>query len=126
MPEAVTVVAAVDSMPVDPADVFLYHKTSNRTVYDEAKARSGDVDDVILINPAGEVTETTIGNLAVEIDGAWWTPPVAAGLLPGSYRAELIDTGRLTERPITIAEIKNASGLARVNALRGWETLQLG
>ena len=92
MPEAVTVVAAVDSMPVDPADVFLYHKTSNRTVYDEAKARSGDVDDVILINPAGEVTETTIGNLAVEIDGAWWTPPVAAGLLPGSYRAELIDT----------------------------------
>ena len=76
--------------------------------------------------PSGEVTETTIGNLAVEIDGIWWTPPVAAGLLPGTYRAELIATGRLTERPITVAELKGASRLARVNALRGWEPIELG
>ena len=67
MPAPATVLAAVDSMPIDPADVFLYHKTSNRAVYDEARARSGEVDDVILVNPSGEVTETTIGNLAVEI-----------------------------------------------------------
>jgi len=126
VPAAVTVVAAVDSMPVDPSDVFLYHKTSNRTVYDEARARAANVDDVILVNPSSEVTETTIGNLAVELDGIWWTPPVASGLLPGSYRAELIANGRLTERPITVAELKGASRLARVNALRGWEPIELG
>jgi para-aminobenzoate synthetase/4-amino-4-deoxychorismate lyase len=126
VPASATVVAAVDSMPVDPSDVFLYHKTSNRTMYDEATARSANVDDVILINPSGEVTETTIGNLAVEIDGTWWTPPIAAGLLPGSYRAELIATGRLSERSITVAELKGASRLARVNALRGWEPMELG
>jgi para-aminobenzoate synthetase/4-amino-4-deoxychorismate lyase len=119
-------VAAVDSMPVDPSDVFLYHKTSNRTMYDEATARSANVDDVILVNPSGEVTETTIGNLAVEIDGSWSTPPTAAGLLPGSFRAELIATGRLSERSITVAELKSASRLARVNALRGWEPMELG
>ena len=126
VPAATTVVAAVDSMPVDPSDVFLYHKTSNRTMYDEATARSADVDDVILVNPSGEVTETTIGNLAVEIDGTWSTPPIAAGLLPGTYRAELIAAGRLKERSITVTELKNASGLARVNALRGWEPIELG
>jgi para-aminobenzoate synthetase/4-amino-4-deoxychorismate lyase len=126
LPAAATVVAAVDSMPVDPSDIFLYHKTSNRTTYDEAKARSTNVDDVILINPSGEVTETTIGNLAVEIDGNWSTPPMSAGLLPGSYRAELIATGRLSERSITVAELKRASRLARVNALRGWEPIELG
>ena len=125
-PEVVTVLAAVDSMPVDPSDVFMYHKTSNRAVYDEARARFENVDDVILVNPSGEVTETTIGNLAVEIDGSWSTPPIAAGLLPGSYRAELIATGRLTERSITVPELKGASRLARVNALRGWEPLELG
>jgi len=126
VPAVATIMAAVDSMPVDPSDVFLYHKTSNRTLYEEAKARSASVDDVILINPAGEVTETTIGNLAVEIDRTWWTPPITAGLLPGSYRAELIATGRLDERSITIAELKGASRLARVNALRGWEPIELG
>ncbi|HUP17479.1 MAG TPA: aminodeoxychorismate synthase component I [Acidimicrobiia bacterium] len=126
LPAAATVVAAVDSMPVDPSDIFLYHKTSNRTTYDEARARSTNVDDVILINPSGEVTETTVGNLAVEIDGTWSTPPMSAGLLPGSYRAELIATGRLSERSITVAELKLASRLARVNALRGWEPIELG
>jgi para-aminobenzoate synthetase / 4-amino-4-deoxychorismate lyase len=126
MPAPATVRAAVDSMPIDPDDVFLYHKTSNRAVYDEARARSGEVDDVILVNPSGEVTETTIGNLAVEIHGSWWTPPIVAGLLPGTYRAELIADGRLRARPITIAELKAASRLARINALRGWEPVELG
>ncbi|MEX0666751.1 MAG: aminotransferase class IV, partial [Acidimicrobiia bacterium] len=126
VPAVVTVLAAVDSMPVDPSDVFMYHKTSIRAVYDEAKARFDNVDGVILVNPSGEVTETTIGNLAVEIENSWWTPPITAGLLPGCYRAELIAAGRLTERHITIAELKSASRLARVNALRGWEPIEFG
>ncbi len=126
LPRPSTVRAAVDSMPIDPVDVFLYHKTSNRKIYDGARARCGKVDDVILINPVGEVTETTIGNLAVEMNGSWWTPPVSAGLLPGTYRAELLATGRMAERPIAITELKAASGLARLNALRGWEPIELG
>ena len=52
-----------------PSDDFLYHKTTNRAVYE--RARRPDCDDVILWNPAGEVTETTIANLVVEdVDGA--------------------------------------------------------
>ena len=47
-----------------PSDVFLFHKTTNRAVYE--RARRPDCDDVILWNPAGEVTETTIANLVVE------------------------------------------------------------
>ncbi|MDP3985100.1 MAG: aminodeoxychorismate synthase component I [Acidimicrobiia bacterium] len=125
LPRASTVRAAVDSMPIDPTDPLLYHKTTNRRTYDEARARYSGVDDVILINPAGEVTETTVGNLAVELDGSWWTPPVSAGLLPGTYRAELLATGRLGERSVAISQLKAASGLARLNALRGWEPIDL-
>ena len=66
--------------PIDPADVFLFHKTTNRAVYD--RARRPDCDDVVLWNPAGEVTETTIANLVVEVGDRRVTPPIACGLLP--------------------------------------------
>src|SRR4051794_22976708 len=48
--------------PVDPADDFLYHKTTNRGTY-EAAARHG-FDDVILWNTDRQVTESTIANIA--------------------------------------------------------------
>ena len=87
--------------PVDPSDEFLYHKTTNRAVYE--RARRPDCDDVILWNPAGEVTETTIANLVVEggmtEQGRRVTPPVACGLLPGTLRAELLATGEVSEAP---------------------------
>src|SRR5207237_874080 len=41
---------------VDPADPFLFHKTTNRAVYEAA--RRPDCDDVILWNGRGEVTES--------------------------------------------------------------------
>jgi para-aminobenzoate synthetase/4-amino-4-deoxychorismate lyase len=116
--------AVVDSQSTDPSDVFHYHKTTNRRMYDDALVRAGAVDDVIMVDPDGHVTETTIGNLAAEIAGVWWTPPVACGLLPGTYRAELIASGRLKERPIGVAELSGAR-LARINAVRGWEELKL-
>ncbi|HKX74108.1 MAG TPA: aminotransferase class IV, partial [Acidimicrobiia bacterium] len=119
------VTLAVDDAPVDPEEVFLYHKTTNRQIYDEAKKRHPEADDVILINTRGEVTETTIANLAVCLDGAWVTPPVSDGLLPGTYRAELVETGQLAERTITLADLREARKVARLNALRGWQTAKL-
>jgi para-aminobenzoate synthetase/4-amino-4-deoxychorismate lyase len=94
-------------------------------VYDQARARHPDADDVILWNEAGEVTETTIGNLAVLIDGTWCTPPVSAGCLPGTYRAQLLDEGKLVERAVTVGDLPGAEELARINSVRGWEAVHL-
>jgi branched-subunit amino acid aminotransferase/4-amino-4-deoxychorismate lyase len=104
--------------PVDPSDEFLYHKTTNRAVYD--RARRPDCDDVVLWNPSREVTETTIANLIVEIDGARVTPPVACGLLPGTLRAELVATGEVTEQRVSVAQLRQASRCWLVNSVRGW------
>ncbi len=115
----------VDDMPVSRSDPFLHHKTTNRTVYERAIARHPDADDVILINEEGRLTETTIANLVVEIDGVWYTPPLDDGCLAGVMRAELIDTGEVEERSLTEGDLARATGIARVNSLRGWETMVL-
>jgi para-aminobenzoate synthetase/4-amino-4-deoxychorismate lyase len=104
--------------PIDPADEFLYHKTTNRTVYE--RARLPGCDDVILWNPSGEVTEATIANVVVEVDGRSVTPPIVCGLLPGTFRAELLARGAVTERRVTVEQLRSATRFWLVNSVRGW------
>jgi para-aminobenzoate synthetase/4-amino-4-deoxychorismate lyase len=106
--------------PVDPADPFLYHKTTLRDRYESASARHPEADEVILTNVRGEITETTIGNLAVRLDGRWWTPPLGSGLLPGCERAALLADGTLEERTVLVEDLADVEDLAVVNAVRGW------
>jgi len=116
---------AIDTVPVDPADPFLHHKTTNRSVYRSARDRFPDADDVIMINRSGFVTETTIGNLVVLIDGVWVTPPTEDGLLGGVRRASLIAAGDLVERSLSVDELQSAEAIARINAVRGWEPARI-
>lgn len=116
---------AIDDEPVDRSNPLLYHKTTIRGVYDDAIARHPGADDVVLVNEAGEVTETAIANLLAQIDGRWFTPPVSSGCLPGVAREALLQGGEVTERPITIDELLRAEAVERVNAVRGRERCEL-
>jgi para-aminobenzoate synthetase/4-amino-4-deoxychorismate lyase len=116
---------AVDPEPVDPADPLLFHKTTLRDRYDRRRARWPDHDDVLLVNERGEVTESTIANLAVRLGGRWWTPPLASGCLPGVYRAELLARGEIAERPIPRADLERAEAIALLNAVRRWRPAEL-
>ena len=111
---------ALDDEPVDPRDVWLFHKTTRRAPYERRRGRRPDVDDVLLVNSRGEVTESTIANLAVRIGGRWVTPPLEAGLLPGSYRTVLVRDGTLVERRVTVEEVRAADEIALVSSVRGW------
>jgi para-aminobenzoate synthetase/4-amino-4-deoxychorismate lyase len=111
---------ALDDVAVDPHDVFLFHKTTMRRRYDDARARHPDADDVLLVNPRAEITETAVANIAVRSGDRWWTPPLDAGLLPGTERAALLAEGRLEEHPITIDDARGAEELAVFNSVRGW------
>lgn len=106
--------------PVDPSDVWLFHKTTRREAYERRRADRPDVDDVVLMNVRSEVTESTIANLAVRLSGAWVTPPLDCGVLPGTFRAVLLREGRLRERPVRADELGAAEGLALVSSVRGW------
>lgn len=108
--------------PVDERDLLLYHKTARRERYAAALATRPDCDDVLLWNGRGEVTESCIANLLFERDGAWWTPPLRCGLLPGLQRAALLASGEVREGVLRIEEIEAAGSLHLANAVRGrWE-----
>ena len=118
---AISLRVAVAKEPVDPQDIFLFHKTTHRTVYDEAKADFPDADDVILWNERGEVTESCVGNVVTRRDGRWVTPPVECGLLAGTFREHLLETGMIVEAVIPVDELKSAGEIFLINSVRGWQ-----
>ncbi len=111
---------AIDEEPVSAQNVFLFHKTTHRAAYDERLKRHTQADDVLLHNARGEATEFTIGNLAIQLDGTWWTPPIGAGLLGGVFRNALVAQGVLRERTIHRSELAGAQQIAFLNSVRGW------
>lgn len=110
---------ALAATAIDPMDPFLYHKTTNRSVYEDAIAARLGFTDVLLFNDRGEVTESTVANLVVEIGGELLTPPVSSGLLPGTLRAHLLDDMQIRERVITVQQMSEASHCYLLNSVRG-------
>ncbi len=111
---------ALARTPVDERDPFLYHKTTHREVYRQAREEMpAAADDILLFNNRGELTESTIANLALWLDGKWRTPPVCCGLLAGTMRAELVERGEWIEAIIHREQLTPASRLRLCNSVRG-------
>lgn len=115
----------VDDRPVDDRDVLLFHKTTHRGVYERALARHPAVDDVLLWNERGELTESTRANLIVEIGGRRLTPPRACGLLAGTYRQALLERGSIEEKVLRRDDLARADRLLLVNSVRGFQRFDL-
>ncbi len=126
VPSTEPVRVAVDrDHPVDPADAMLFHKTTRRAPYEQARARHPDVDDVLLVNDRGEITESTIANVAALLEGTWVTPPLDAGLLPGVGREVALEEGWLRERTIRADDLSRAEALELVSDVRGRRAARL-
>ncbi len=119
-PATTPVRVALAKFPVDRQDVFLYHKTTHRQVYEQFMHAYPGYNDVLLWNADGELTEATTANLVVKLDGQWWTPPVASGLLAGCYRTQLLASGNIREKVLTRASLQHAEAFALINAVRKW------
>jgi para-aminobenzoate synthetase/4-amino-4-deoxychorismate lyase len=116
---------ALDHPTIDPGNALLFHKTTVRERCVDAVVRHPGADDVLLVNRSGDVTESTIANVAVRLDGRWWTPPLSSGLLPGIERAAALTAGRLAERVISVEDVRRAGDLALLNSVRGWRRATL-
>ena len=111
--------------PINVFDPFLYHKTTNRKVYDSFKEKFSDYNNVLLWNNKREITELCTANIVVKIDDILYTPPVQCGLLPGTFRKYLLEQKMIKERIIFIDDLKKAEELFLINSVRKWQKIKL-
>jgi para-aminobenzoate synthetase/4-amino-4-deoxychorismate lyase len=106
---------------IDPANPFLFHKTTNRSWYGGAveQIRSKNLFDVIHINNRFEITEGSRSNVFVKIRGVLYTPPVACGLLPGVLRSRLLARGKCKERILRPNDLATTQEIYCGNSVRG-------
>ncbi len=105
--------------PVDESDRRLFHKTTDRRLYEHAAADFPEVSEVLLYNRERCLTEGTISNVALLLDHQWVTPARTSGLLAGTLRARLLERERLIERPVTLEEAATATDFVLMNSVRG-------
>ncbi len=111
--------AAVARDRLDPADPWLRVKSSQRGLYDRARANLGpDIHEMIFLNHRGEVCEGTIFNVFLKLGDQLLTPRLSCGLLPGVLRESLLRSGRAREAVLRLEDLDRGT-LMLGNSLRG-------
>ncbi|MDA3957599.1 aminodeoxychorismate synthase component I [Oceanispirochaeta sp.] len=116
-PQAWTIKSA--KTPIDHKNPLVYHKTTRREFYKEFRAQWPEADDVLLWNEKREVCETTVCNIIAVWGGDSFTPPRTSGLLGGTLRREMLESGEIKERVITLDELVTADEIYLINSVRG-------
>jgi para-aminobenzoate synthetase / 4-amino-4-deoxychorismate lyase len=114
--------ACIAAQRTDPADQFLFHKTTRRELYNRAftAASSSGFADILFLNTRGEITEGAVHNVFIERSGRWYTPSLDCGVLPGVYRRHLLTTRpEIEEKILSINDLKAADSVYLSNAVRG-------
>ena len=111
---------ALADSPLDSRQPLLYHNTTHTTLFAPYREAFPRHDAVLLWNERGELMQTTAGNLVVELRGELFTPPVSCGLLPGTFRAELLNTRKIREQVITLADVPICGRAWVIDSIHKW------
>ena len=111
--------------PVNSDNIFLFHKTTYRDVYDQIKNECPDCDELLLYNERDEITEFTNANVLVKIEGQFYTPPVTSGLLGGTFRQYLLDQKKIKEKIITKEMLNQSEEIVLINSVRKYHPVRL-
>jgi len=105
----------------DPNDIFLYHKTTNRQLYNKEYRYHSQRGyyEVIFLNNRGQVSEGSFSNIILCINKNYYTPALSSGLLAGIYRAYFIKKHNAKERLILPDELYKADKIFLCNSVRG-------
>jgi 4-amino-4-deoxychorismate lyase len=119
----------LDTSVITPS-LFTATKTTNRTVYDEARDRLGipplgssnplaNSTDVLLHNSSDQIMETSIYNIALFRSSRWITPSSETGCLPGVMRRQLLDEELITEEVLLVNSLVDGEPCLLFNGVRG-------
>lgn len=107
----------------DTQNPFLYHKTTNRILYNQQyqKGRRAGFYDIIFTNEKGEVTEGAISNIFIRKNGKFYTPPITCGLLNGVYRRYLLNSSKypVKEKVLFKEDLLAAEEIYLSNSVKG-------
>ncbi|KAF2672818.1 hypothetical protein BT63DRAFT_409896 [Microthyrium microscopicum] len=126
-----------------PTEITLYTtiKTERRAMYTAARERmdtllaalhteniktastiTSDATEIILFNPAGQITEGSVTSVYFYRDGRWITPPVGMeyGGLAGTARRWALEMGICEERVVTRDSVKEGEEVWLSNGVRGF------
>ena len=103
--------------PVSSRDPGLLHKTTARQVYQEHLDAAPGVDEVLLYNQLGEITEFATGAVLLRLGESWLTPPESSGCLPS---VGISGTEGVRRKILTRKELEAADEIWMVNARGRW------
>ncbi len=111
----------------DSNDIFFFHKTTNRKLFERELKRTRDNGffDVIFLNEKNEITEGSITNIYITKNGTTSTPPLECGLLNGTIRQHMIKRDEIKEKIITRDDLKNADAVYISNSIIGFKKASL-
>lgn len=140
----VTHVVRLAPVRVRSDDPRIGHKSlAARSLHDAAHAAAWPMDDPItaatspdlritlVANERGQITEGTRACVALlrASDNMLVTPPLSCGLLPGTMRRHLLDTGVLVEGVITLQDLREAAAAGQpaylFNSVRGVQAAKI-
>ncbi len=114
---------------VSAANTFLYHKTTNRELFNRSwqQAQEQGLLDTLFCNEQGQLTEGAISSIFIRQGDKFYTPPLACGLLAGVLRRYLLveESSCLSERIITPADLYQADAIFLGNSVRGLIPVEL-
>jgi len=116
-------IIAISSKPTESSEKWLYHKTTNRGLYDSEYSRYQKLGffDVIFKNEKSQITEGAISNIFIKKNRIYYTPPIKCGVLNGVYRRYLLQENKIKIREEIIypEDLLKADSILITNAVRG-------
>lgn len=106
---------------VNSGNVFLYHKTTNRKVFNSEYNKFNKLNffDVLFTNENGYVTECSRCNIVIKKDDRFYTPKVNNGLLPGVFRKFLLNKNDIIETNLKLEDILCSEKIFVTNSIIG-------
>jgi len=118
-----TPLVGLSPIVLNSQESLLQHKTTHRPWYDVTAdwlSAHPMYFDQIFVNERAELCEGSRSNIYLQSNGVWLTPPLHCGLLGGTMRARLLQSGQVQEAVLRLTDIPTAQAIRLSNGLRGW------
>lgn len=100
-------------------DLEYSHKYIDRTALDNLFAMRAGCDEVLIMK-RGRISDTSVANIILQDNkGEWCTPSDC--LLKGTMRQSLLNSGRIFEMSLGIADLGRFKKFKLINAMRDWD-----